>query len=100
MNVETKEKLLAFGLKTLKQEILARGSSAHAAVAAAMALKKMDLGGNADLANYSSKDIADAMREGQKAIYGVDDRKDAFEITDQRAIRNAESVVSLFRGSR
>jgi len=65
-----------------------------------MALDQKDLAGNARLAEFSSRDIADAMREGQKAIYGVDDRKDLFEVTDQSSTRNAESVVSLFRAGR
>jgi Trypsin-like peptidase domain len=99
MTPETRTRLQNFDVDELKQELLARGSSTHARVAAALALDQKDLAGNAALAEFSSKDIAFAMREGQKAIYGVDDRKDLFEITDQSTLRNAQAVVSLFRAS-
>jgi len=100
MSPETRTRLQRFDVEQLKQELLARGSSTHARIAAAMALDQKDLAGNGELAEFSSKDIAEVMREGQKAIYGIDDRKDLFKVADQRAIRNAESVVSLFRASR
>lgn len=100
MNLETKEKLSKFDVEELKQELLARGSATHAMAAAVMAAGNKDLGGNGQLAPFSSKDIADAMREAQKSIYGVDDRKDLFEVPDEQIGRNASGVVSLFRASR
>jgi len=100
MNAETRERLLKFNVNELKQELLVRGASTHAAVAAALAREQKDLGGNAELAPFATTDIAEAMFNAQKVIYGVDDRKDLFQLLDKNALLNAESVVSLFRASR
>src|SRR5262249_812014 len=59
-----------------------------------------ELGGKAELAEFSSKDIAEVMRGNQKVIYGVDDRKDLFQVTNTNVLRNAASVASLFKASR
>lgn len=44
--------------------------------------------------------IAQAVQDKQKSIYGVDDRVDVFDVTDQALLNDADSVVALFRASR
>ncbi len=47
------------------------------------------------LATVDSAELAKALREAQKVIYGTDDRVEAFQITDPGAKANAEGVASL-----
>ena len=100
MSGEPRPGLRDFTVDELKQELIARGASAHAAIAAVAARDGKNLGGNAALSRFPSTEIAAAMREAQKVIYGVDDRKDRFPVTDDQARANAQSVASLFRASR
>jgi len=46
--------------------------------------------------DMSSADLAAALREKQKVIYGTDDRIDFFQITDPAALQDVDSVVALF----
>jgi hypothetical protein len=47
------------------------------------------------LAQHSSAELAKALREAQKLIYGIDDRKDIYEITNETILKIAKSVASL-----
>jgi Trypsin-like peptidase domain len=51
------------------------------------------------LAQFATSVLADAVRDQQKVIYGTDDRKDLFEVTDPAVRADANSVVSLFRAA-
>src|SRR5262245_22055091 len=73
-------KLTQFPPEELKRELLARGAAAHARIASEMIEAQQDLGGNADLADFSSQELARALRDTQRVIYGVDDRKDLFDV--------------------
>ncbi|MFZ3167486.1 MAG: serine protease [Candidatus Methanoperedens sp.] len=44
-----------------------------------------------------SATIAKVLKDKQKAIYGVDDRKDLFLVDDQGILNDADCVVSLFQ---
>ena len=47
------------------------------------------------MADFSSHELAKALRDAQKLIYGVDDRREAFEITDSAVKKSATGVASL-----
>jgi len=47
---------------------------------------------------FSTKQVHDAYRSGQKLVYGVDDRKDYYELNDQQK-KECDSVVSLWEAS-
>jgi hypothetical protein len=47
------------------------------------------------LADISSAEIAKALREAQKLIYGTDDRQDLFAVTDVAIKKSANGVASL-----
>jgi secreted trypsin-like serine protease len=95
-----KQKLSDFTHEQLKRELIARGAATHARIAAEASFEKLDLGGSLELAPFSSRELAAAMREQQKVIYGTDDRRDLVDVTDVRILANADGVVSLFRASR
>lgn len=98
--MENKEYLNSLDVDVLKQELRVRGAATHASMAAAMLSARKNLGGNIDLAQFSSTEIAEVLFAKEKAIYGVDDRKDLFEVTDSKVKKNAKGVVSLFKASR
>ena len=52
------------------------------------------------LSRYDSDTLYDALRSQEKVIYGVDDRLDAFVVTDQALLDDADSVVALFRSAK
>jgi len=47
------------------------------------------------LSKVSTSELTNALREAQKVIYGVDDRVEAFQISDEDVQKNAASVASL-----
>src|SRR5262245_47324638 len=47
------------------------------------------------LQNVPSEELVNAARERQRAIYGVDDRKDLYQVTKKLPKQAAESVVAL-----
>jgi V8-like Glu-specific endopeptidase len=51
---------------------------------------------NGDLQDVDTETIAGVLIEKQKVIYGVDDRKDVFQITDAALLEDADCVVALF----
>lgn len=52
------------------------------------------------LVDVPTHELADAVRDAQKVVYGVDDRLDLFEVTDAQLRRDADSVVALVRPAR
>jgi len=58
-------------------------------------LRSVGGGNEAGLTEYSSGDLAKALQEAQKLVYGVDDRMDAFEIVDDDIAHSASGVASL-----
>lgn len=48
------------------------------------------------LADLDTATLTDALKSKQKVIYGTDDRQDLFQVIDQAALRDADSVVALF----
>lgn len=88
----------------LLQELRARATGAEggppeAAIAIAGAPGAAEGSGGFDrvpeLAEISDEDLADALRLGQKVIYGTDDRQDVYQVADRRLRRDAASVVAL-----
>jgi V8-like Glu-specific endopeptidase len=51
---------------------------------------------NADLADVETQEIGRVLYDKQKVIYGVDDRRDVFQITDAALLQDADCVVALF----
>jgi hypothetical protein len=49
----------------------------------------------ADLDAFDTTEIVKALRDLQKVIYGTDDRRDMYMVTDRRILKDAESVVAL-----
>lgn len=52
-----------------------------------------------DLQEFDTSLLIDVVRKDQKVVYGVDDRKDLFEVNLQQVRRNADSVVALFKNT-
>lgn len=94
-----------FSLSELLNELRARDSQKGAPKSAVPAGA---VGGSADnapapaagddvLTQADTGAIAMAVQTKQKVIYGVDDRKDIFELTNQQDKDDVESVAALFR---
>ena len=49
------------------------------------------------LAAFSTDTLIQALRYKQQVIYGVDDRKEIFDVSDPEFRKSADAVVSLFR---
>lgn len=47
------------------------------------------------MAEFSSKELAEALKEAQKVIYGTDDRMDFFQINDADVQKSVSGVASL-----
>jgi hypothetical protein len=50
-----------------------------------------------DLAQISTRDLAQAAKDRQRVIYGVDDRKDLYRVTSAKVRKSAASVVALVK---
>jgi hypothetical protein len=50
-----------------------------------------------DLEEFDDDTLVQALKDRQEVIYGVDDRQDLFQVTDQAILNDADSVVALFR---
>lgn len=49
------------------------------------------------LAEASTEALADALRSVQKVVYGTDDRRDVYQVSDTALLRDADSSVALVR---
>ncbi|GAA4462904.1 hypothetical protein GCM10023189_40180 [Nibrella saemangeumensis] len=49
-----------------------------------------------NLSGFPAKEIFENLLESQKVIYGVDDRKEIFEIVESNILNNADSIVAIF----
>lgn len=74
-------------LEDIRREIDARAPGQPPRLAAAPA---------SSLGSVTMTDLVAAYRERQRVVYGVDDRKDYYEITEVRVADNAESTAALF----
>lgn len=59
-----------------------------------------DVKSNDELQEFDSEVLSEALKKKQKAIYGVDDRLDIYQITDTSILSDADSVVSLFTATK
>ncbi len=57
------------------------------------------LAADSPVARASDDELADALRHVQKAVYGVDDRLDVFQVSDPALLADADSTVALVRPS-
>src|SRR5215216_4184553 len=98
------KKLEESSLEELLFEIRSREAEAKSGAAAkeanAAANEAPDPARDGALQEFNSAMIADIIQEKQKGIYGVDDRQDIVEVTDQAILNDADSVVALFRSNR
>ena len=89
---ERDPRLEALEADALRAEIDARGAAPAAGPAGLVALPP----GDPSLAAIPTADLVEALRDKQRVIYGVDDRKDHYEIADAKVAANAEAVAALF----
>lgn len=54
---------------------------------------------NPAMSHISSRELAEELKRQQKVVYGIDDRTDFFEITDQSIKDAVEGVAALFRSA-
>jgi hypothetical protein len=92
------KKLEEASLEELLSELRDRGGRSAARAGEAEAAGAEERQGA--LREYDTPTIARAAQDAQKAIYGVDDRMDLFEVTDQQSLADADCVVALFRSNR
>lgn len=101
---ETLKKLEKFALDELKQELRVREAGRRKDLPnwtnqAALLATAADSPENEELADVDTATIVSFVQDKQKAIYGVDDRMDLFEINDAAILAAADSVVALFKSS-
>lgn len=98
------DKLEKFALDELRQELRVREAqkrqslpnwTAHKAILAEVA----DSTENEELKDFNTQTIIGEVQGRQKALYGVDDRMDLFEVNDPSILEAADSVVALFKSS-
>jgi hypothetical protein len=83
--------LSALSEEALRAEIEARARPASAGPKALFSLPE-----DPAFDGMDTPTLVKALRDKQRVVYGVDDRKDSYEIDSAGAKANAESVVSLF----
>lgn len=83
--------LSEYPLEELIDELRARGGKDTGATEHATSATRREL------APYDTEAIYEFARAGQEVIYGVDDRKDLFEVSDAALQKDADTVVALFR---
>jgi Trypsin-like peptidase domain len=92
------ETLEQFSIDVLLTELRARAAQQnHRGASNIAAAAPLTL--NEALREWDTKTIAKTLKEKQKVIYGVDDRQDLYQITDQANLTDADSVVALFQDS-
>ncbi len=94
------EKLSIFKLSALVEELRIREAKALMATPMEGAEKSLvPAAPPSPLAEFATSVMADFVRDQQKVIYGTDDRKDLFEVTDTAVQKDASTVVSLFHAT-
>jgi hypothetical protein len=81
-----RDALDALPLEDLRRELDARAPDQPVRLASAPS----------PLSQIATADLVGALRVRQRGVYGVDDRKDHYEITEVRVADNTESTVALF----
>lgn len=85
------EQLKTLSADDLLQELRARESAGRATAT------EVGEATDAALADVPDEALVEALNMTQKVIYGTDNRQDVFEVTDQAALNDVDSVVALFQ---
>jgi hypothetical protein len=80
--------LHSYSIDELRAELLARQAQRTGSPEAQI---------NEQLQGYDDHTIVAVLVEKQKVIYGVDDRKDLYEVEDEELLADADAVVALFQ---
>jgi len=91
--MKQKNALGEFSIDELVEELRTRGS------AVGKAAHEAPIASRDDLAEFDSESIYEFARAGQEVVYGVDDRRDLFQVDDAEVLDDADCVVALFRAS-
>jgi hypothetical protein len=86
----TRDRLEMLSPDDLLDELRARAAAGRASATAAPAR-------DSELADLPDETLLATLQGKQKVVYGVDDRQDVFQVTDQAILDDADSVVALFR---
>jgi hypothetical protein len=87
MDKETEIKLRALGVAELRMALRLKEGGPHRLPATPLGKKLTQLEAGA---------LFKLLRDEQKVVYGVDDRKDLFSVTDEAIRQDADAVVALF----
>jgi len=90
------KKLEAFSAEELRAELAARAAEKALAASRASALAQPT---SSALEAFDTATVVEVLRDKQKVIYGVDDRQDHYNVTDQGRLQDGDSVVALFRSN-
>ena len=88
-----------FSADDLLLELRAREESERAADESLPDVAESDEDGpelNPELESFDTQELAQALRDTQEVIYGVDDRVDIFAVTDAALLQDADCLVALF----
>lgn len=91
-----KELVENYGITELKNELVAR--QVEKTRKGKPGEKRVLVGTRGIPSKFSTKQVHDAFRSAQKLVYGLDDRKDYYELDDQQK-KECDSVVSLWESS-
>lgn len=87
------QKLKEFSVEELLQEVRAREAKMGEAA------QNISAGPNEELREFDDRTIVSVLKDGQKVVYGTDDRIDLFQLDDGPDLDDADSVVALFEAS-
>lgn len=93
--MSTRKELCCCEMKALRAEIERRARDTGTA-SRARALSRVARG---PFAAVSTPTLIGTLRDRQRAIYGTDDRKDLYQVTEPALLRVADSVVALVEAS-
>jgi hypothetical protein len=89
-NMLDMQKLSEIPVKDLLRELRAREAKARGSAV------PTDLQPSAELRDFDDATLVQAVKAGQKVIYGTDDRVEVFQLTAGPNLDDADSVVALF----
>lgn len=82
-------------LKALRRELVRRAGAGPRATSRARAAAA----GDARLAGLPTPRLVGALRDNQRAIYGTDDRRDLYQVSQPALLRAADAVAALVKAS-
>ena len=97
--VSDQDKLKKYSVEDLLKVLRAREGKKSEMLEAPSLSHNKDVLVHKDLEDIGSEKIVEAVKAGQKSIYGTDDRIDIFQLTDPLILNNVNSVVSLFHSN-